>query len=171
MTMPASSLMVAVRDCIAFVKVHGRATFSIATPFKELVHELTQHQFKRYVVDLTDCPIMDSTFLGVIAGITVEMDSHRINGAPPPITLLNANAKVTDLLDNMGVLGMFCVLIGQTANLADYNPHEVGQAGKTETTRTCLEAHRALCEINPANLPKFKDVITFFEEDLKRQGG
>lgn len=171
MTPTDSNLQVAVRDSIAFVKVHGRATFAIATPFKELFHELRERSFKRYVLDLSECPLMDSTFLGVIARITMDLDGQRQAGAAPAITLLNPNRKVADLLDNLGVLGTFCVLNGSFANAENYKARELGEVEKREVTSTCLEAHKALCEINPANLPKFKDVIRFFEEDLKRQEG
>ena len=37
-----------------------------------------------------------------------------------------------------------------------------------ETARACLEAHETLMSINPANIPKFKDVSRFMAEDLKR---
>lgn len=34
--------------------------------------------------------------------------------------------------------------------------------------RTSLEAHQTLMKINPANIPKFKDVAEFLAEDLKK---
>ena len=34
-------------------------------------------------------------------------------------------------------------------------------------SRTCLDAHQTLMEINPANIPKFKDVAQFLADDLK----
>ncbi|MDB6032217.1 MAG: Anti-sigma-factor antagonist, partial [Verrucomicrobiales bacterium] len=37
-----------------------------------------------------------------------------------------------------------------------------------EISRTCLEAHKTLMEINPANISKFKDVTQFLAEDLKK---
>jgi hypothetical protein len=40
--------------------------------------------------------------------------------------------------------------------------------GKAEAARTCLEAHQTLMNINPANVPRFKDVTKFMAEDLKR---
>ena len=43
-----------------------------------------------------------------------------------------------------------------------------GGPGKVESTRTCLEAHQTLMNVNPANIPKFKDVTKFMAEDLKR---
>jgi hypothetical protein len=38
------------------------------------------------------------------------------------------------------------------------------------TTGTMLEAHENLVRLSPGNLPKFKDVLAFLREDLKRLG-
>ena len=43
-------------------------------------------------------------------------------------------------------------------------------ATKEEVTRACLEAHQTLMNINPANVPKFKEVSQFLAEDLKKLG-
>ena len=39
---------------------------------------------------------------------------------------------------------------------------------REEVQRTCLEAHETLMEINPNNVPRFKDVARFLAEDLKK---
>jgi len=37
-------------------------------------------------------------------------------------------------------------------------------------TEASLEAHKLLMEVNPDNVPKFKDVAQFLAEDMERQG-
>jgi hypothetical protein len=44
------------------------------------------------------------------------------------------------------------------------------QADKRALTEVSLEAHKLLMEVNPDNVPKFKDVAQFLAEDLERQG-
>jgi hypothetical protein len=46
---------------------------------------------------------------------------------------------------------------------------ESPDADKRELTETSLEAHKALMALNPENIPRFKDLEKFLEEDLKRQ--
>jgi len=41
-------------------------------------------------------------------------------------------------------------------------------ASRTEVTEICLKAHKLLMEINPENVPRFKDVAKFLAEDLAR---
>jgi hypothetical protein len=48
---------------------------------------------------------------------------------------------------------------------------QLGEATKLENTRTCLEAHRHLMELNKENVSKFQDVTTFLAKDLKRLEG
>ena len=54
-----------------------------------------------------------------------------------------------------------------TANMEPLppSPHPIS---KKEMSRNSLEAHRTLMDLNPANIPKFKDVAQFLAEDLKR---
>src|SRR4029079_13027515 len=62
-----STLLVSVTDSTVFVKISGRAVFTSSVQLKNLVHELTSRGYKHFVMDLTDCVVMDSTFLGVLA--------------------------------------------------------------------------------------------------------
>ena len=63
-------LQVAVTEQVALVKVSGRASFNCSVEFKTLVYELRARGYRKFVLDLTDCLIMDSTFLGVLAGFS-----------------------------------------------------------------------------------------------------
>src|SRR3982074_1677631 len=112
MAIPASNLSVAVLDSTAFVRIKGRANFTVSVSFKTLIHELEHRGCCAFVLDLTDCPIMDSTFLGVLARISMDLEATRSNGTPEKITLLNSNAKISDLLDNLGVLSLFELQMG-----------------------------------------------------------
>jgi len=165
---PSSTLQVAVTDQIALVKISGRASFNCSVDFKTLVYELRDRGYRNFVLDLMECQIIDSTFLGVLAGFGLKLAEST--GEKSTLTLLNPNPRVLDLLDNLGVAHLFCVVQGKDP-LSEKcrNVRQTGGGpGKVESTRTCLEAHQTLMNINPANIPKFKDVTKFMAEDLKR---
>ena len=42
---------------------------------------------------------------------------------------------------------------------------------KSEAAPTILEAHEALMEFDPRNVPKFKDVVEFLREDIGQVAG
>ena len=110
---------------------------------------------------------MDSTFMGVLAGISLQLSSGK--GDAPPLELLNACARVVETLENLGVAHLFKIG-GSTGPISDkFEPLAKGDpASRVEVARTCLEAHRTLMELNPGNAQKFKDVAQFLAEDVKR---
>jgi len=163
-----STLQVALADQTALVKISGRASFNCSVDFKTLVCELFDRGYRKFVLDLANCLIMDSTFLGVMAGFGLKLADST--GEKPTVALLNPNQRILDLFDNLGVTHLFCVIKG--TNPLSESCQDVRQAdggsSKVETTRTCLEAHQVLMNINPANVSRFKDVAQFLAEDLKR---
>ncbi|HEY6227337.1 MAG TPA: STAS domain-containing protein [Verrucomicrobiae bacterium] len=167
MTRTGPALCVAVVEHTAFVKVPGRANYASSIDLKNLVGELRQRGFSEFILDLRECMTMDSTFLGVLAGLVLR------NGHPEPeaptIELLNPNSRVLDLIENLGVLSMFRVKNEDAPSTLMFEPtNDHPEPTKEEVTRNCLEAHRTLMKINPANVPKFKEVTQFMAEDLKK---
>ena len=168
MTSPTATLLVAVAGECVCVKIAGRANFAVSVDFKRLLVELRARGHRRFILDLSGCLIMDSTFLGVLARQAMD----QAKNAPEPCTLelLNPNAKVADLLDNLGVLSLFRVV--QSSDPAHLNFENVACAGmetnKLEMSRNCLEAHQTLMALNPENAARFKDVAKFLTEDLKK---
>jgi anti-sigma B factor antagonist len=162
-------ILVAVADDKAFLKLIGRANFSQSVDFKKVMTGLIDKGFKSFYLDLTDCTTMDSTFLGVLARIVI-----RIAGTSEPakatnkVVLLNPNKRIVDLIDSLGIMGLFNVSSDiptqQEVNFKESPPTSVT---KKELTETALQAHNTLIELNPSNLAKFKDVTKFLEEDLK----
>jgi anti-sigma B factor antagonist len=161
-------LSVMVGKSFACVKIAGRANFTFCPDFKTLLAELAEKGYRHFIVDLSECILMDSTFLGVLAGFGLKI-SPTGPSDHCKIELLNPNPRVAELLENLGALHLFKITTGalqlpedvQTRTPASTNPsHE-------EITRTSLEAHQALMAVNPENIERFKDVAQFLAEDLK----
>ena len=163
-------MSVLVGDQFACIKIVGRANFSSSIDFKTLLNELKQKGYSYFVLDLSGCSLMDSTFLGVLAGFGLKMIPADQEPTEPAIELLNPNARIVDLLESLGVLHLFKVTQGPVTlpEPTEAHTHEPVCATKEEVTRACLEAHRTLMEINPENVPKFKDLAQFLAEDLKK---
>src|SRR5713226_1135296 len=88
----------------ACVRIKGRANFTSSIDFKTLVNELTRQGRNYFVLDLSECVLMDSTFLGVLAGFGLKMlpPSSEPNGRA--IELVGANPRIAELLENLGVI-------------------------------------------------------------------
>ena len=170
MSAPSAKISVLATKKFVCIRIAGRANFTFGHDFKTLSTELRQKDYRHFIIDLSDCVLMDSTFLGVLAGFGLKLNP---NGAPAAdengIELLNPNARISELLENLGVLHLFKITIiapdlseaVTTCAPAPTNPtHE-------QIARVCLEAHQMLMAVNPDNVDRFKDVAQFLAEDLK----
>jgi anti-anti-sigma regulatory factor len=157
--------MVLIEPPTAFVKIAGRAAAESANDFKRLIVRLHGDGISRYCLDLTGCLLMDSTFSGVLAGLATELGP---DGACDRFTLVGANVRVLDLLENLGVLDLVNVLDGGEILTGKEVGAEVarGEPSKDDTTRCCLEAHRLLMRLKPENAAKFRPVVEMIENQL-----
>ena len=169
-------LQVAVEGPLAFVRVLGRGSFKNSSSLKEFAVQAFESGCRRLVLDMDQCAGMDSTFMGVLAGL-----AFRLRMVPDGrIIMVNLSPRTRGLLATLGLdetvephmagslpenLKPF---FARDKALAPLAPGERSQA---DTARTMLEAHEDLVRLSPENLPKFKDVLTFLREDLKKSGG
>jgi len=152
----------------ACVKIAGRANFMSSPDFKTLLNELHQKGYKRFIIDLSECVLMDSTFLGVLAGFGLKTNPGG-TADTCVIELLQPSARISELLDNLGVLLLFKVTTAAPelpGNATAATPDSINPS-QIEITRTCLEAHKTLMALNPDNVARFKDAAQFLAEDLK----
>lgn len=167
MNAPTANLMVLVGERFACVKVAGRANFATAVDFKTLLAGLESKGYPYIVVELSECPLMDSTFLGVLAASGIRMNPAAGECEKQAIELLNANERLIELLENLGVLHLFKTCNGQLPE-CERIESSTCHASRVELTQASLEAHQTLMEINPANVARFKDVTRFLTEDLAK---
>ena len=156
-----ANLQVAVTEGVVCVKIMGPANFNASPGFKTIANRLCADSRRVLLLDLADCVTMDSTFLGVLANLSQHLGK--------PIELLNPSERINDLLDNLGVLDLFKIDHGENPLTIRLEKAESPDADKRELAETSLEAHRTLMALNPENIPRFKDVAKFLEEDLKGQ--
>lgn len=166
--MSSANVSVLVGKNFACIKVCGRANFACSPDFKTLLNGLEQKGFKHFIIELGECVLMDSTFLGVLSGFGMKLNP---NGAPADrgIELHNASTRVGELLENLGAAHLFKATAGPLQLPADMKPCTPTCTNPTheEITRTSLEAHQTLMSMNPENVARFKDVAQFLAEDLK----
>ncbi len=172
MSTPSAKMLVLVDRTCACIRIIGRANFTSSIDLKTLVNELRQRGYDYFILDLAECVLMDSTFLGVLAGFGLKMNGAQSLPGEHGIELLNPSARIVDLLENLGVLHLFKLKQAPTApsDGAESITHSSASPSTEEVKRTCLEAHQTLMQINPDNVSRFKDVAHFLAEDLKKLG-
>jgi len=168
MSTASAKLSVLVGKNFACLKISGRANFTSSPDFKTLLEQLLQKGYGHFIIDLSECVLMDSTFLGVLSGFGLKINPTATSG-PSGIELLNPNPRVSELLENLGALHLFKITSGalQLPDDVKASTPESIHPTHEEITRTSLEAHQTLMTVNPENYARFKDVTQFLAEDLK----
>jgi anti-anti-sigma regulatory factor len=136
-----------------------------STGLKEFAKEMVNRGFREFVVDLKGCPVMDSTFMGTLAGVALRLREL----GQGHLRVVNLNERNQDLLGNLGLDQLFTLGTGAHETPDVQQPQQAlpnGSADKETQARTMLEAHEAVIEANPENAAKFKDVLEFLKQDL-----
>jgi anti-sigma B factor antagonist len=151
-----------------WVQVEGKGSFLNSSGLKEFSREMINRGQREFVVDLRNCPVMDSTFMGTLAGIALRLREL----GQGHLHVVNLNERNNDLLRNLGLDQLFAMGLcpavegaGATTKPVELDAKKVDRAEQAETM---LDAHKALVEADPANFPKFKDVLEYLKQDLHR---
>jgi len=105
------SILVGTRNRTVCVRVEGRGSFLNSTGLKEFAREMTNRGYREFVLDLRECPVMDSTFMGTMAGIALRL--REIGQGELRVT--NLNERNRDLLANLGLDQLFTMEDGASA--------------------------------------------------------
>jgi anti-sigma B factor antagonist len=168
MSTPSAKISVMVGKNFACLKIAGRANFACSPDFKTLLEQLSKKGYGHFIIDLSECVLMDSTFLGVLSGLGLKLNPTV---APDKcgVELFNVNDRVAELLENLGAIQLFKINSGalQLPDDVKISTPESINPSREEITRTSLGAHQTLMTVNPENVARFKDVAQFLAEDLK----
>lgn len=156
------SILVGVSDRTVWVRVEGKGSFLNSTGLKEFGKQMTNRGYRQFVVDLKECPVMDSTFMGTLTGISLRL---RELGSGE-LSVVNLNERNRDLLTNLG-LNLFLSVDQPPAAPPPQTPLPATNDDKQTRTETMIEAHEAVVAANPANAAKFKDVLDYLKQDLR----
>lgn len=161
---------------ILWLRVNGKGSFDISPQLQRFASDRMEEGSHHFVVDLESCPAMDSTFMGTLTGIAVQL----MDKPEGRLQIVNANERNQQLLENLGLDQIFEVdrdgsawkeeraMI--SAELNEHNAESVcGEEaiGKRESCECMIEAHENLSRASQANLPKFRDVIECLKREIK----
>ncbi|MEI6493570.1 MAG: STAS domain-containing protein [Verrucomicrobiota bacterium] len=161
-----SSVLVGSLGRTVWLKVSGRGTFQNSPGVKEFVKQMIQRGHREFVVDLDGCELMDSTFMGTLAGVALRLREIGQGG----LRAVNVNARNASLLENLGLDHLFVVETGRAAD-APAILRQAEPVAEGDTKETVLEAHEALIQADAHNAVKFKDVVDYLRQELAQENG
>ncbi|MEM7385966.1 MAG: STAS domain-containing protein [Verrucomicrobiota bacterium] len=167
-----SSLFVAGLNDLVWFRVEGRGTHGNAGNLRDCAYREIDQGKRTFIIDLEECSMMDSTFMGTLSGI-----ARKLVPFSGRLEIINANERNAQLLENLGLTMMEGVALNENhwrdlgIEVSDKLDRLNGEGSIESHQRAelILEAHQSLAEINPANRVRFKDVLHYLEEDLNRK--
>jgi anti-sigma B factor antagonist len=156
-----SEILVSCVDRIVWVRVDGNGSSTNSTALKDFAKEMIHRGAREFIVDLCNCPMMDSTFMGTLAGISLWLRELG-EGC---LSLVNLNNRNAESLCSLGLNQLFNVRVSAIKKDGQALTTPLKE-DSTARAQTILEAHEALIKMAPGNLPKFKDVMQYLKEEL-----
>jgi anti-anti-sigma factor len=160
---------------VAWIRVGGKGNLHNSPRLLSFAKCMIDKGEARLVVDLEDCPVMDSTFMGTLTGISRRLRS--VDGGE--LEVINANERNRDLIESLGLDFILTLDTEGTSwqeERRSISKHfrelaielEPEELTKEERTEFILEAHENLTEANPENVPRFEDVICYLRQEAER---
>ena len=152
------------------IRIEGKASFQNCSCVRDFVNGMMAEGKRHFVIDFQDCPGMDSTFLGLLAGTSLQLRKTEPRGS---LVVCNLNERNAELVSNLGLNRLLTVDKGAavasslpTAGKAlDCRPI----ADQIEAARLVLNMHNSLIEADGSNAAKFRDVLDILKQQLGEQ--
>ena len=155
-------------ESYVWIRPEGRGTFVESSLIKELVDQCVAQGARKFVIDLEACPGMDSTFMGMMAGVGIAL---RKTGGKT-LVVVGTSEKTLSSLRELGL-----------HHLLTIEPAEGPWVGRLEDARRGLElvdlqhtgdreahireSHEDLCLADEGNFEKFGTVLEMLGSPLK----
>lgn len=140
-----------------WIRVEGKGSFQNSAALKDFSRKMLDEGRRQFIVDLKNCPSMDSTFMGTLAGLAMRLRKTEEGN----LWVLNRNERNADLLAGLGLDVLFSdrplpARLGGGSAEAVHHP-----ADKASTREAMQDAHAACVAVDPQNEEKFKDVLEY----------
>ena len=164
-----NNLTAAEVDHKVYISIHGRGSFKNSPALKKYIKtKLNRSSSKEVILNMKDCDGMDSTFMGVLAGLAC-IATAKNNCL---LYLINLSEKNEQLLKTLGVskiLNYYNDSHTVSEDIFSNNRKMVDMpSDQMSVTQTSLEAHKKLVQIQKDNEVEFRSVIDLLEADIKK---
>lgn len=148
------------------LKIKGRANYLNCGPLNDFFARITKKNVS-IIIDFEECIGMDSTFLGLLAGVALELKQSKHKG---DICLHNLKGRNLELVENLGLNRILKVSTDQPTspktNIISPKKLEILDDQGSATPEAILKAHQNLVRADSSNLHKFQDVLSFLKKQV-----
>jgi anti-anti-sigma regulatory factor len=158
---------------LAWIRCTGKGNFLASPMVKECAERAMSGGEIHVVVDLEACSGMDSTFMGMLAGLAIKLAKQSTGQL---LQIAGASERNVQSLEDLGLDALMEInpeaaeWQGQVnqirANLVAWRGHDVVAK---ERSQIVLEAHQILSATSEENARRFETVVQMLEKDLGSQ--
>jgi anti-anti-sigma factor len=147
------------------VRIEGRASFQNSGSLEQFCKDRLGQGRVRFVMDFAGCTSMDSTFLGVLAGLAIQLRRRTPAGS---LVLARLNARNLELVRNLGLHRLVTIDEGAPPDAAAgaANPLAEKARSEIESARLVLAAHENLVAADETNRARFADVVAMVRQRI-----
>ncbi len=150
------------------IRIEGKASFQNCNCVKDFLERAIAAGKRRFVMDFEACTGMDSTFLGLLAGTSIQLRKTEPRGS---LVVCNLSERNIELVQNLGLSRLLTVDDGSAAAAA---PAPSSTASlecapiedQIAAARLVLDMHKNLVEADEGNAAKFQDVMDLLRKQL-----
>ena len=160
--MNSGRILVATVDQVPILKFIGDVRVLMSSALDNYFSSLYEKPvLDKMIVDMTETYGIDSTALGLIAKMAIQL-RNRFNVSP---TIVSTNPDITRILRSMSI-DRICNIV-ENIDSKDAEFDELNQLDETEETvrQKVIEAHQTLMALSDENKVEFQDLISVLKAD------
>ena len=143
-----------------WIRPEGRGTFLESPIIKSFVEISMEEGHHDFVIDLEACSGMDSTFMGMLAGLGIGFRK----GGKGKVSIVGTSDKTRASLKELGLQHLMSIEPSEGAwvgklDQARENLIPLNLKSEEDQEAHILESHEDLCVADDANLERFKTVL------------
>lgn len=148
------------------IKINDRANYLNCAPVKDFFDGMLARGKTNFLLDFSNCTGVDSTFLGIIAGVAMDVRGHN---PPGSFILCRPGNRLLEVVRNLGLHRIMRVDCGDfPMNFDDSAENlENSNQSKSESTQMILSAHEKLLELDKGGNARFQDVVSYLKHHLE----
>ena len=133
-------------------------------PLRTFLQEMVEEGNRFFVIDFQHCSSMDSTFLGILVGLALQLRKLEV---AVKLTLINLEGRNLETVKNLGIHKIADVSTSYVRNSKDLESLKNQSYREEANPETIYKAHKTLLELNDKNSRIFRDVVNYLEQKIE----
>ena len=155
-------------DCVV-IKIAGRANCNSTENFSNLIDTEIKKGVMKFIFDLSECQIMDSSFLGTIVA---RMEAAKKEKNCLWVELFDAAPRILELMEDLGALSLFKVMNTDKELAVNYQAVSgESSCDKLTLLRNSVHAHETLLQFitKPDKKAAIESLVQMLRAELESE--